>query len=155
MEYHGSDRVLMIVADTTILGSTRLQKYGFLLYKQYERELLDISRDNRELKFYDDWKPYWYGPFSEILRKDISACVDEHHLVYKEMADQSRNLHAYSLTIRGRVRWRQMLDALGPEMTAIHGKIMNLQRVRLERLLEGVYNLYPEYTKRSVIKGRF
>ena len=151
MEFAGMDRILMIVSDATVHGTTRLQKYGFLLYKQYEQELSAISRGNPMLRFYEDWKPFWFGPFSESLSKDIQACVDA-DIIYKEMVDPARNSYRYSPTIYGRMRWRQLLSEFQTEITAIHEKVMNLQRMRLERLLQGIYDAYPEYTKRSTIK---
>ena len=60
-EYVSRDRLLLAISDTTIHGTTRLQKYGFLLYKQYGKELSAISSKHDNLTFYDDWKPYWFG----------------------------------------------------------------------------------------------
>ena len=150
-EYVSRDRLLLAISDTTIHGTTRLQKYGFLLYKQYGKELSAISSKHDNLTFYDDWKPYWFGPYSESLSKDTKACVDD-SLVYKDMVDPARNSYRYSLTMSGRMRWRKIMSEFHTEMTAIREKIMNLQKMRLERLLQGVYDAYPEYTKQSTIK---
>lgn len=152
MEYTGWDRILLAISDTTIHGTTRLQKYGFLLHKQYGKELSTISSKHENLAFYDDWKPYWFGPFSEDMSKDVKACVGA-GLIYKDMVDPVRNSYRYSLTILGRRKWRQLLSEFSREATAIHEKVMNLQKMRLERLLQGVYDAYPEYTKQSTIKG--
>ena len=148
------DRALLIVGDTTIHGSTRLQKYGFLLSKQFERELANISFTEKDMAFYDDWKPLWYGPFSKSLQEDIDECVEK-GLVYKELINLSLNSYRYSLTVKGRVRWRVVYAKFQNDMKAIHEKIMSLQKVRLERLLEGIYTAYPDYTKRSTIRDRF
>ena len=153
MELENTDRALMIVSDATIHGTTRLQKYGFLLHKQYGQELSAILRSNPDVGFYGDWKPFWFGPFSESLSKDIQACV-EAGLIYKELVDPARNSYRYSLTVRGRRRWRQLLSEFTSEITAIHEKVANLQGVRLERLLQRIYDAYPEYTKQSTIKDR-
>ena len=153
MVLESTDRALMILSDATVHGTTRLQKYGFLLHKQYGREVSAILRDNPNMGFYDDWKPFWFGPFSESLSKDIQACVDA-GLVYKELVDPARNSYRYSLTVRGRKRWRQLLGEFTSEITTIHEKVMNLQGMRLERLLQRIYDAYPEYTKRSTIKDR-
>ncbi len=149
-----ADRVLMIISDTTIRGSTRLQKYGFLLHKQYKKELSRIARNHAELKFYDDWKPLWYGPFSKDLEEDIKTCAST-GTIEKTLVDQDLELYRYALTLKGRVQWRKILRESGNETRAIHEKIANLQTIRLERLLEGIYHAYPEYTKRSKIKDRF
>ena len=149
----------MVISDTVIHGSTRLQKYGFLLYKQYGKELSRIAdktaRGNTsELRFYDDWEPLWYGPFSRGLKEDTGACVSA-GLVHMAPANQELKSHRYALTIRGRVRWRRILHECPKEIEAVHEKIANLQATRLERLLEGIYHAYPEYTKHSTICERF
>ena len=148
-----ADRVLMIVNDTTIQGSTRLQKYGFLLSKQYGWELKSITDRQPELEFYGDWKPYWYGPYSEDLAADVQKCV-ENGTVLKVLVDSMQNKYRYSLTIRGRVAWRSVLSEFPEEMSAIGSKIRNLQKIGLETLLSGVYAAYPEFTTRSVIGDR-
>ena len=56
-----TDRILMIIGDLTINGTTRLQKYGFLLHMKHGHDLKTISKTQKELEFYSDWKPYWYG----------------------------------------------------------------------------------------------
>lgn len=85
------------------------------------------------------------------MGKDVKACVDA-CLVYKDMVDPARNSYRYSLTTSGRIRWRRLLGEFKREVTALHEKVTNLQKMRLERLLQGVYDAYPEYTKQSTIK---
>ena len=152
-EIASEDRILMIINDNTIHGTTRLQKYGFLLFKQYEWELRRIANMQADLKFYDDWKSFWYGPYSECLNKDVQKCI-ENKTISKLLVDKNRNKYNYSLTIRGRAVWREMLNRFHVEMPEIETKIRNLQKIGLETLLSGVYSAYPEYTKRSVIKDR-
>lgn len=147
------DRALMIVNDIRVHGVTRMQKYGFLLAKQYNKEVERISKAEPSLAFYDDWEPLWFGPFSKTLAKDIDACV-EHGLIHKEPVSTSPDSHRFSLTISGRKQWRAMFGRFNGEMTAMHGKVSHLQRVSLESLLEDIYNLYPEYTVKSIISDR-
>lgn len=153
MEYTGKDRILLAISDTTIHGTTRLQRYGFLLHKQYGKELSAISGKHENLAFYSDWRPYWFGPFSEDMSKDAKACVGA-GLIYKDMVDPVRNSHRYSLTMSGRMRWRRLLGEFGREVNAIHEKVMNLQKMRGWRLLQGVYDAYPEYTMWGHYQGR-
>ena len=148
MEYTGMDRVLLTMGDAAVFGTTRLQRYGFLLHKQYWKELSAISNKYGSLKFYDDWKPYWFGPHSESMDRDTKACVDA-KLIYKDMVDPVMNLHRYGLTTSGRTRWRRLLGEFGREMEAIRKRVASLQEMRLERLLQGVYDAYPEYTMRG------
>ena len=149
-----ADRALVVISDFEIHGSTRLQKYGFLLYKQYKKELSKLASNCPALKFYDDWEPLWYGPFSRNLRADVDTCVGD-GLIERISVDQSLNSYRYALTIRGRAKWRKILDASHSEVSAIHEKVSNLQTMRLERLLEGIYHAYPKYTKHSTISDRF
>lgn len=149
-KFSESDRALMVISDATIYGSTRLQKYGFLLTKQYKKEMEGIAEAAPELKFYDDWEPLWFGPFSKSLAKDIDTCLRD-GLIYKESVKLSQNSFRYGLTLKGRRRWRDMLQKYTKDITAIRKKVMNLQKMRLERLLENIYNAYPEYTVNSTI----
>ncbi|MXY60768.1 MAG: hypothetical protein F4Y82_01450 [Cenarchaeum sp. SB0665_bin_23] len=152
-KFSKSDRALMVVSDATIYGSTRLQKYGFLLTQQYKKEMEGIAKATPELKFYDDWAPLWFGPFSKSLAKDIDACM-QNGLIYKEPVKLSQNSFRYGLTLKGRRKWRAMLHKSTKDITAIHKKVMNLQKMRLERLLEYIYYAYPEYTVNSTIREK-
>lgn len=151
--FSGSDRALMVVSDAMVHGSTRMQKYGFLLAKQYKKETDRISKTAPSLEFYDDWEPLWFGPFSRSLAKDIDTCV-KNSLIRKEPLRMSPDSYRYSFTIQGRAQWRNMVDKFRGDMTAIRKKVAHLQRVSLESLLEGIYIAYPEYTVKSVIKDR-
>lgn len=151
--FSGPDRALMVVSDVAVRGSTRMQKYGFLLAMQYKKETGRISKAEPSLKFYDDWEPLWFGPFSKSLADDIDCCV-ERGLMRKEPITMSPDSYMYSFTINGRAQWRKMADSFGGDMTAIREKVAHLQRISLESLLEGIYSAYPEYTENSVIKDR-
>ena len=152
--FEPADRALVVVSDFEIHGSTRLQKYGFLLSEQYKKELSNLASNCPGLKFYDDWEALWYGPFSRDLQRDIEACVSR-KLITKTLVDPGLGSYRYAPTVKGRVRWRKILAASGKEVGAIHEKVSNLQSMRLERLLEGIYHAYPKYTKHSTIKDRF
>ena len=153
-QFDPTDRALVIVSDVEIYGSTRLQKYGFLLFKQYQKELAKMAANCPGLEFYADWEPLWYGPFSRNLQNDIETCVSE-NLIVKTLADPGLGSYRYAPTLKGRVRWRKILSTSEVEIKAIREKVSNLQSMRLERLLEGIYHAYPEYTKHSTIMDRF
>lgn len=150
-QFESADRALVIISDAEIHGSTRLQKYGFLLSRQYKKELSSLASNCPGLKFYDDWEPLWYGPFSRSLQKDVETCVSG-GLISKTLTDPGLGSYRYAPTLRGRVRWRKILDASGKEIRDIHEKASNLQSMRLERLLEEIYHAYPEYTKHGTIR---
>lgn len=153
-KFEPADRALVTMSDFEIHGSTRLQKYGFLLSEQYKKELSSLASNCPGLEFYDDWAALWYGPFSRDLQKDVETCVSG-GLISKTLVDPGLGSHRYAPTIKGRARWRKILAASGKEIGDIHEKVSNLQSMRLEQLLEGIYHAYPEYTKHSVIKDRF
>ena len=50
--FSSSDRALMVVSDAMVHGSTRMQKYGFLLAKQYKKETGRISEAMQSPGFY-------------------------------------------------------------------------------------------------------
>lgn len=145
------DRALLIINDATIHGTTRLQKYGFLLRMQYEQELGEISKTLSLPNFYDDWESYYYGPYSRSLKHDVELCI-KGKTVGRIPLSRANNSYRYSLTIRGRIRWRRMLAASHNEVAAIGKKTRKLQTVQLEDLLRSIYRAYPEYTGHSVIR---
>lgn len=152
--FRPEDRVLVIISDTTIHGTTRLQTYGFLLYKQYGRELSELSDNLPALKFYDDWKPLRYGPFSRNLSNDIEKCVGD-RTICKETVDPDRKIYRYALTIKGRAQWRKMMNRFTSEIGAMREKISYMQTIRLELLVKEIYRAYPEYAAHSKNKDRF
>ena len=115
------ERVLFIINDNTIHGSIRFQKYGFLLHKQYQRELLELGLSYDGFTFYEDWKPYHYGPYSEQLQKDITDCIDN-NLVNKIPPNTNVRYNSYKLTLKGRVRWREFLKHTPDEIKRINNK---------------------------------
>lgn len=152
VQFDPTDRVLVIISDSMIHGTTRLQKYGFILHKQYETELGRISQGGLSPGFYDDWEPYYYGPYSRQLDKDARMCV-KNGLVVKKAINTTLNSFKYFFTIRGRVRWRRLFAKHQEDMTAVEEKIRKLQTVQLEDLMRNIYRVYPEYTTLSKIKG--
>ena len=144
MKYHKTDRVLMIINDE-IVDASLLQRYGFLLYKQYQPELSKISNYRKELKFYEDWKPFYFGPFSKDLDTDIKTSIINKLLVKRDR----RKLFSYNyyLTLDGRKRWRFLQSIFVKEMESIQKRIKHLQGIEVERLLIGIYEKYPEYNK--------
>ena len=146
------DRVLFVINDNEIKGSTRFQKYGFLLWEQYQKELKKIASVHESLVFYDDWKPHYYGPFSTELQNDIDACI-KNGLLCKSKGDGLK-LDIYWLTLKGRIRWRKFFtdDEYYEEAKKINDKIRNLQKVHYYSLLRQIYKEYPKYAANSKIR---
>ena len=148
------DRVLMIINDNTIYGTTRFQKYGFLLYKQYGQELKNIQNKYPELKFYDDWEAYHYGPYSKKLENDLEQCITE-NLIRKSSitTEKKQKMDMYVLTIKGRRKWRALYVKIN-ELSQMDKKIKNLQKIPHYTLIRQIYNAYPEFTTKSKIKDQ-
>ena len=90
-----------------------MHTYGFLLAKQYKKELGRIAKDTPALAFYDDWEPLWFGPFSSGLTHDIADCVKRGTILKEPMIPSivsSPDPHMFSLTSNGRVK----LHEVGP-----------------------------------------
>ena len=151
MEIILEDRVLLIMQDNAIHGTTILQKYGFILSKQYERELAEIKLCYKKLDFYNDWKPYYYGPYSKSLSGDLTKCEENKTIRVFDLFKHGRKMKMYSLTIKGRQKWRGLFKEM-PEMAKIDQKIKKLQKIPYYELIRRVYNAYPEFTTESKIK---
>ena len=146
------DHVLFIINDNIIHGDTRFQKYGFLLFMQYKKELAELNINYDGFSFYDDWKAYHYGPYSEKLTRDINECIEKKLLQKTKSLHSNKPYELYALTLKGRARWRGFLSYTHEEMIKINKKIQELQSVHFYKLLRQIYNAYPDYTIHSKIK---
>ncbi len=143
--------VLMIISDNAVAGVTRLQKYGFLLHKQYRKEISKIER-KYGVFFYDDWKAHYYGPYSERLAKDIKTCVERNLLQTQDEGIPPKNYLRYEFTPKGRKIWRDVLCDNTKEISDINDKVRYLQATSTSKLLREIYLEYPAYTIKSRIK---
>ena len=146
-----ADRVLMIIGNEVIPGKVRLQRYGFLLSEQCGSKLEQISRADKELEFYADWKPY-YGPFSQKLEDNVDECIRKGIVGVQEIGRLTRP-DRYFLTVRGSAKWRFMRAKHKENMKAIAEKIDKLQTIPLEDLVLRIDLKYPQYAKRGFTKG--
>ncbi len=146
--------LLIIVSDSVITGTTRLQKYGFLLHKQHRKELSKIE-DKFDFEFYreDEWISHYYGPFCRQLETDIQICIDARLMTktYKDI-DGTSITPRHSLTMKGRLKWRELFQDMPKEMEKINDKITDLQHKNLYDLLRLVYKEYPQYTENSKLR---
>ena len=86
----GLDRVILLVNDMTIKGTTRVQKYGFLTSQLYSKELSGLN-------FYNDWVPYRFGPNSQQLAQDLSMCIKQDLIDEQiEQTFNNRLIHNYT-----------------------------------------------------------
>ncbi len=151
IEIEAGERVLFIINDNVIQGLTRFQKYGFLLSKQYKKELQKLKTKYPTLDFYDDWRPHNYGPYSDQLAKDIQTCIENKILIEKEV-DKGKNYNQYMLSLKGRKKWRQLFRKTTDEMIGINDRVRHLQLMNLIEMLRQIYSSYPEFTVNSKIK---
>lgn len=148
MKLDPEDRVLFIMNDMAVIGATRFQKHGFLLWKQYGKELQSLESVYDGFKFYDDWIPYYFGPYSRDLKADIAVNVKNG--IIKEA--RFENTMRYTLTIKGRVKWRKIFAKSGAEMDRIGEKIRHMSDTPLYEMLKAIYKSYPQYAIKSKIR---
>lgn len=144
------DRVLFIINDMTIMGNTRFQKYGFLLHKQYPDVLERLQPSHKGFAFYKDWKPHYFGPYSQDLKDDIDANIKKGFIKSVDLGNTTQ----YMLTLKGRARWREMFSAYSKDMDKIIGKIRHMQTTPLYELLRLIYTNYRDYAVRSKIADK-
>lgn len=141
------DRLLLVINDHTIDGNTRFQKYAFVLSQNYKKELSDLN-------FYDDWRAYDYGPYSDALRTDMAESITTNLITcYDGLSRSGQNIKKYTLTIKGRHQLRKIKinDKL---FRQLFETISNLQRKSLIYILKDVYAAYPQFTINSKIKDQ-
>ena len=143
----GLDRVVLLINDMTIKGSTRIQKYGFLTAQLYSKEL-------KQLDFYSDWVPHHYGPHSQQLAQDLQQCI-KHELVEDkiETTSNGRQLHVYGLGIKGRSMLRELGEDYGDMIKNLYEKFTQLNKKPMSLLLKDIYEAYPNFASNSKIKS--
>lgn len=148
-----SDRPLYIINDATIRGATRLQKYGFLLAKQYEPEMRALAAKHG-ISFYADWEPRQFGPYSESLAEDVRECMVE-GLVQRtvDSTANKHNVYIFNLTIRGRARWRKLFLRVR-EISHFAIKVRSMQDYGYYTLIDNIYTAYPEFAVNSTIRDQ-
>ena len=139
------DRPLLVINDFTIHGSSRFQEYGFLLYKEYYACMLSLNK-RCNVEFYTDWKPFYFGPFSKSLEKDLNECIDNGLIQRVEAPTDSDE--TYTLSIKGCHRWISMLANI-PEIEHIMKQVRSMQKISYYALLGQIYKKYPEFTIQS------
>ena len=146
------DRPLMIINDCIIKGTTRFQKYGFILHKQYDSDMKALNK-RYNIKFYADWKPYYFGPFSRSLADDLKKCIDSKIITKVDIptASEGKKVSMYNLTIKGKFKWRRLIINV-PEVSRFVKKIQSVQKVPYYTLLGQIYATYPEFTTKSRIR---
>ena len=141
----GTDRIILLVNQTTIRGRTRLQKYGFLAYQLYRSDL-------KPLGFYSDWEAYHFGPYSMDLTCDLQEAEKVGLIRTERRQFGGRAVDFYSLGPKGAKRLSSMLRDHGDLVKRLYETFANLNKKSLDRLIEEIYADYPQYARNSKIK---
>ena len=128
----------------TITGDDILQKYGFILSMQCKDELKRIADVDPQLKFYDDWVPNMFSPYSQRLKDDIEEYI-ENGMITKTQEDMFNS--TYYITSGGRRARININHMFCDDMTAIDKEIRKLNNTDFVKLLQGINDMYPEYSK--------
>lgn len=144
----GLDRLIILINDMTIQGNTRLQKYGFVVYQRYAKK-----NKLEGLNFYSDWKPYLYGPYSQQLKNDLEEAIASNLIAkYTTITPSNREFSNYSLTVKGRMRLRKLLEKYGRVVKELYEKFTQLNKQPMQIILKDIYLAYPEFTVNSEIR---
>ena len=147
------DRPLLVINDCMIKGTTRFQKYGFLLHKQYKSEMKAL-KEKYGVEFYSDWVPHYYGPYSRSLANDLEACIAAKTITKVDIPtiDDNKKVSIYNLTIKGRFKWRKLfMNVL--EVSYFVEKIRSMQSIPYYTLLSQIYTAYPDFARKSRIRS--
>lgn len=141
----GTDRIILLINQTTIRGRTRLQKYGFLAYQLHRSDL-------KPLGFYSDWEAYHYGPYSADLTCDLQDAEKADLIKTERRQFSGHATDFYSLGPKGTNRLSSLLRDHEDLVKRLYDTFANLNKKSLDRLIEEIYADYPQYAKNSKIK---
>ena len=148
------DRILLIINDNVIRGSMRWQNYGFILFKQHQLEPTELRHDFPAMEFYTDWEKHRYGPYSSALEEDLRKCFESKTIGQTNLSTlRGSKMDAYSLTIKGRLRWRSLFGTM-EAVEKINKKVKQMQEISYYSLIRKAYNTYLEYAKTTTNNNR-
>lgn len=135
--------ILLLGAMGAIRTETRFVKMTFLCNKN----LVGI-------KTYDDWRPHYFGPYSDKLENDKEELLSERFICDNKVTDRFSNMVTqYSLDIKGRKKFLGLLNKHEGMQFEIKKLLIDFQMEKTNyTLLKFVYKNYPDYTKNSKIK---
>jgi len=131
-----------------IEGATRLQKLMFL-----------ASQKIKQLEGFPKFEPGPYGPFSSEIEEALKELKKE-GLVEEttRLGGLKEHARVFSLTENGKKVAKTILEKVLKQNSKVLKELEDLKKdwnnVPLLLFLMHVYNLYPEYAKRSIIKSR-
>ncbi|UJG44472.1 MAG: hypothetical protein K9W46_04655 [Candidatus Heimdallarchaeum endolithica] len=133
---------LMLAADnnSSIKGKVRITKEFFLITKQLAPEVFKAAQ------FY----PYHFGPYSTRFAVCVNELIKSNHIniLYK-----SGDYH-YELSKKGLVEAKKYLKTIPKKEKQVIDDIKKKSKSQsLKSMLKEIYEKYPKYTVRSVIKA--
>ena len=133
-----------------IKGRTRLEKLAFLIQKRViEEKKLSVTDESYR------FRPLHYGPFTEEVLDDAMSLS---LLGLVNISGEDEDTQEFSITERGRSALsRLQTKGLLPERVGEEVRRIRLKegKLPLDTLVGQVYNAYPEYTEKSIIKSRY
>ena len=123
--------IYLLNRQNAYLDATSLQKFIFLITKSFPSDFKDYNVD---------YEPFDFGPYSEEVEND-AARLQTLGLLDDELKVPPRNSELIA----------QIKESNVPLMTSLADYVDAIARLSKDDLLYIVYNLYPEYTKRSKI----
>ncbi len=137
--------VLLLGSVGDVKHKTRLQKYLFLADKQ----LLKTRQPKTKHLVYE-WKPHYYGPFSRHVDICVKDAVKAKLVELFTIHETNKNPDiGYRLTMKGHAEFRRLLSNFNETSSLIRGMLLKFQKDPTVQLLDFVYWMYPEYTKKK------
>ncbi|WP_276298819.1 hypothetical protein [Halorussus lipolyticus] len=132
--------ILNSAEEGRVEGRTRFQKLIFLIQNDF----------NVPEKF--DYIPYDYGPFSKELCEEIERLERQGFVKRRQEQIPNGKKYLYNLTDEGRAHFQQLEDSEPEEAKEAAETVeQTFNDVPISRLLEYVYNNYPDYAEESVL----
>lgn len=127
--------IYLPVRDPNILSPIQIMKGMFLLKMELD------------LKNFYEFKPYLYGPCSFEIYRDLNMLLKDGLIASIPSISGWRYYRITSLGIE-KCEDMSIDNRIVDKMIEIKNKIMSMSFIEL---LKYVYNLYPEYAKKSII----
>jgi uncharacterized protein len=135
--------IVLAAAGNRALSPVQLQKALFLLAKECPVEVGDA--------FYT-FRPYNYGPFSEVVYSDADELVARG--LAERLTTSGRRWVEYGATDRGRLQAQKLRTELPVRAVSyIDALVPWVCGLSFEQLVRAIYVSYPEMRANSIFKG--
>lgn len=136
----------------TVSGTTRFMKLLFLVKKE-----LGLN-PKKDLAGFYRFRAGKYGPFSRAVMNDLEELQDDGFIKVQvkkfpksEFNEEQKSLIIYELSAEHPEVVQEAIELLPPSAIKKLDKLKIFNKMPLIKLLEHVYNNYPDYIKKSVI----